>query len=208
MSIEPVAVVRVSGGHLIATNPRPGMKALPDDDHELVPAYVAEQRDEALERIEILIAFARDAQQLGAAAQAEAGALRAALQELVDVEVLKTRMGRPEGWKFGEELQELQRLSADHKRRETAAWQAAAAALRLARVDANVLGWIIANGKKEGEGLAYRFIDNDAGGVTGWTPDVNKALRFARREDAEQFAHHDDDAWRMVDHSMLKVHGG
>lgn len=61
-------------------------------------------------------------------------------------------------------------------------------------------GWLIENGKEQGRGLAYRFIDNDMGGIPGWTEDPNKALRFARREDAEQYAHHDEDAWRIVEH--------
>jgi hypothetical protein len=62
-------------------------------------------------------------------------------------------------------------------------------------------GWLIENGKKQGEGLAYRFIDNDMGGMSGWTEDHSKALRFARRQDAEQFAYHDEDAWRIVQHA-------
>ena len=66
--------------------------------------------------------------------------------------------------------------------------------------DRTQYGWLIENGKKQGEGLAYRFIDNDNGGWGGWTEDHNKAIRFARREDAEQFAHHDEDAWRIVEH--------
>ena len=59
-------------------------------------------------------------------------------------------------------------------------------------------GWLIANGKNQGEGLAYRFINNDWAGMSDWTEDQDKAIRFARREDAEQFAHHDEDAWRVV----------
>lgn len=62
-------------------------------------------------------------------------------------------------------------------------------------------GWLIENGKQAGDGLAYRFIDNDAGGMPAWTEDHNKALRFARRADAEQFAYHDEDAWRIVQHA-------
>lgn len=66
---------------------------------------------------------------------------------------------------------------------------------------ATEFGWLIENGKKQGDGLAYRFINNDLGGIPDWTEDHNKALRFARREDAEQFAHHDEDAWRIVEHA-------
>lgn len=60
-------------------------------------------------------------------------------------------------------------------------------------------GWLIENGRQFEE-LRYRFMDNDAGGVIGWTPDHAKALRFARRADAEQFCYHDEDAWRVVEH--------
>jgi hypothetical protein len=60
-------------------------------------------------------------------------------------------------------------------------------------------GWLIENGGQFEE-LRYRFMDNDAGGVIGWTPDHAKALRFARRADAEQFCYHDEDAWRVVEH--------
>lgn len=63
-------------------------------------------------------------------------------------------------------------------------------------------GWLIENGKQQGAGLAYRYIDNDAGGVPAWTEDPNKALRFARRADAEQYAYHDEDAWRIVEHGF------
>ena len=62
-------------------------------------------------------------------------------------------------------------------------------------------GWLIENGKDAGKGLSYRFINNDKGGIPDWTDDHNKALRFARREDAEQFAYHDEDAWRIVEHA-------
>lgn len=69
-------------------------------------------------------------------------------------------------------------------------------------VPARDSGWLIENGKQQGAGLAYRYIDNDGGGVPAWTEDPNKALRFARRADAEQYAHHDEDAWRIVEHAF------
>lgn len=62
-------------------------------------------------------------------------------------------------------------------------------------------GWLIENGKRAGDGLAYRFMNNDKGGIMGWTKDSLKALRFARRIDAENFCHHDEDAWRVVEHT-------
>lgn len=55
-------------------------------------------------------------------------------------------------------------------------------------------GWVTANAR----GDAFRTIDNDSGGIPTWTNDMNEALRFERRADAEMFAHHDEDAWRMV----------
>jgi hypothetical protein len=58
-------------------------------------------------------------------------------------------------------------------------------------------GWLIENGKQAGSGLAYRFMEH---GMVGWTEDPNKALAFARRKDAEQFAEEDEDAWRIVEH--------
>jgi hypothetical protein len=62
-------------------------------------------------------------------------------------------------------------------------------------------GWLIENGKKQGEGLAYRFMDQ---GIPNWTPDHMQALRFARREDAEQFSAEDEEAMRIVEHAWLK----
>jgi hypothetical protein len=66
----------------------------------------------------------------------------------------------------------------------------------------SVKGWLVENDKYEGNGLAYRFINNDEGGITDWTEDKYKALRFARREDAEQFACCDDEAWGIVEHEF------
>jgi hypothetical protein len=59
-------------------------------------------------------------------------------------------------------------------------------------------GWLIENGKDADKGVAYRFMNNEKGGILDWTEDPAKALRFARRDDAEQFAYHDEDAWRII----------
>lgn len=59
-------------------------------------------------------------------------------------------------------------------------------------------GWLIENG-----GAAqtlYRCINNDMGMSIEWTPDPDKALRFARKEDAQAFAYHDEDAVRIAEH--------
>lgn len=57
-------------------------------------------------------------------------------------------------------------------------------------------GWLVERG---GNGTPmYRTLEQ---GLPVWTPDSLKALRFARREDAELFAAEDDDAWLVTEHS-------
>lgn len=61
------------------------------------------------------------------------------------------------------------------------------------------IGWLIENGSYSAP--LYKYIDNSDGCmIFKWTPDANKALRFARRIDAEAFAYHDEHAWRIVEH--------
>ena len=57
-------------------------------------------------------------------------------------------------------------------------------------------GWIIGNGNRD----KWRFIDH---GCSSWTSDPLKALRFARREDAEQYCAEDEDAWCVIEISDL-----
>ena len=59
--------------------------------------------------------------------------------------------------------------------------------------------WLVENGKQAGSGLAYRYMDQ---GLPLWTDDPHKAMRFARRVDAEMFAAEDEDAWRIVEHGF------
>ena len=59
--------------------------------------------------------------------------------------------------------------------------------------------WLVENGKQAGSGLAYRRMDQ---GMSTWTEDPHKAIRFARRADAEMFAEEDEDAWRIVEHGF------
>lgn len=59
--------------------------------------------------------------------------------------------------------------------------------------------WLVENGRQQGDGLAYRYMDH---GMPLWTEDPHKAIRFARREDAEMFAAEDEDAWRIVEHGF------
>lgn len=60
--------------------------------------------------------------------------------------------------------------------------------------------WLIENGKKQGEGLAYLCM-GDLGMFT-WTEDVYAALHFCRRSDAEKVSAECEDAWRIVEHSF------
>lgn len=53
-------------------------------------------------------------------------------------------------------------------------------------------GYVVDNGK-EGADKRYRCMNQY--GLVDWTPDQDKGLRFARREDAESFSREDEDAW-------------
>lgn len=56
------------------------------------------------------------------------------------------------------------------------------------------VGWLVESG-----GHVPRYRTMDASGIH-WTDDPNKAIRFARRADAEMFAAGDEDAWRITEH--------
>lgn len=75
--------------------------------------------------------------------------------------------------------------------------RAASSSVRGESGSAVEIGWLIENGKNAGDGLLYRTMKQ--GNIT-WTADVNAAIRFARRADAELFAEEDEDAWRIVEH--------
>lgn len=75
--------------------------------------------------------------------------------------------------------------------------QTAEGLLRAHKAETLEIGWLIENGKS-GEELRYRTMEQ---GVVTWTPDHMKALRFARREDAEMFAEEDEGAWRIAEHA-------
>jgi len=57
-------------------------------------------------------------------------------------------------------------------------------------------GWLVENGKV-GADLRYRTMES---GQIVWTQDVDKAIRFVRRQDAEMFAFEDEDAWKIEEH--------
>jgi hypothetical protein len=58
-------------------------------------------------------------------------------------------------------------------------------------------GWIVGNAAGD-QWRAWGF----AGSV--WTPDRDKAVRYARREDAEAVHEHDEDAWRVVPYAKAR----
>jgi len=66
------------------------------------------------------------------------------------------------------------------------------------RIEVNETGWVIENGAGGGDLLQYRTMDDN--GCISWTPDIDVALQFRRREDAERFAKEDEDAWGIVEH--------
>lgn len=61
----------------------------------------------------------------------------------------------------------------------------------------NEYGWLVEDSRNHPSGIRYRMW-GDLG--PEWTNDANKALRFARRQDAEAFCRDDEDAWHVVEH--------
>ena len=61
-----------------------------------------------------------------------------------------------------------------------------------------VFAWLV----EDGSGRRYRTMEQ---GLIVWTDDPLKAIRFARRADAELFAAEDDQAWRIVEHGFIDV---
>lgn len=61
---------------------------------------------------------------------------------------------------------------------------------QVSALEANNTGWVV----KDAQDVSYRSMTD---GDVDWTPSQEHAIRFARREDAENFAHHDEDAWRI-----------
>lgn len=68
--------------------------------------------------------------------------------------------------------------------------------LEAALSQARVVGWVIA----DGQGARWRCW-GDSG--PEWTPDRDRALQFARRDDAEAFARDDEDSWLIHPVTML-----
>lgn len=61
------------------------------------------------------------------------------------------------------------------------------------------LGWLVEDAGS-GPQPRYRTIEQ---GMPVWTTDPNKAIRFARRSDAEMFCAEDEDAWRVTEHMWI-----
>jgi len=65
-------------------------------------------------------------------------------------------------------------------------------------------GWVIENGHF---GADRRFRMFDEIGMLEWTADIDLALRFARRTDAERFCASDEDAWLITERVWRRVNG-
>ena len=66
--------------------------------------------------------------------------------------------------------------------------------------DRRETGWLVENGKSGSE-LRYRTIGENGWPI--WTADNLRAIRFARRQDAEMFSAEDEDAWCIVEHQWI-----
>jgi hypothetical protein len=58
------------------------------------------------------------------------------------------------------------------------------------------MGWVVANAAGDRFRCMGDFADG-SGDFVDWTPDLERALVFARRIDAESFARDDEDAWKV-----------
>lgn len=69
--------------------------------------------------------------------------------------------------------------------------------LELLEQHAYEFGYVVANANGDRFRCMAPFADG-SGDLVDWTDDLSKALTFARRADAEAFAHDDEDAWRIL----------
>lgn len=58
--------------------------------------------------------------------------------------------------------------------------------------------WVVA----DGSGTKYRSSEH---GIPTWVDDIDKAMQFARRADAEKYAEEDEDAWRILPHFPVRI---
>ena len=68
-----------------------------------------------------------------------------------------------------------------------------------------VHGWIVEGWMMNSGVPRFRTIHQ---GMITWTTDLNEALWFARREDAESFAAADMEVWRVVEHTLENADEG
>lgn len=61
--------------------------------------------------------------------------------------------------------------------------------------------WLVENGKPQGDGLKYLTFDPQSLQFI-WVNDVNEAIQFSRRKDAELIANDCEDAWKIVEHGF------
>jgi hypothetical protein len=66
-------------------------------------------------------------------------------------------------------------------------------------VEQREIGWLVEAARTNGP-QRYRTMEQ---GMSAWTTDPNKAIRFARRADAEMFADEDDEAWHICEHMWV-----
>lgn len=112
--------------------------------------------------------------------------------------IAKTISGPNEATHVGrEKLVELQDIKWGRLKAQDQAHLLRAAKFiqRLFDQEAGPDGWVITSGD-DTKARMHEYNDLSGSFVT-WTKDLDKALWFARREDAEQFARDDDDAWHI-----------
>jgi hypothetical protein len=123
----------------------------------------------------------------------------AELAEMAQVIAFLNGEGPLDGFHFGDSDTARPRARYWWRKPMMAAWRALAspaAAPKQASSDVNMAsGWCI----ERGPALAPNYLHVN-GGLLNWTPDHMKAMRFARRADAEQITDIVEDADRIAEH--------
>lgn len=109
----------------------------------------------------------------------------------------------PQLVRLGELFVENAALKSDNDRlkEESVSWRRVAGTIDRKRdaLMSREVGWLV----EDGDNAVTMYRTMDEAGIH-WTDDVNKAIRFARRADAEMFAAGDENAWRIVEHVWVK----
>lgn len=112
--------------------------------------------------------------------------------------IAKTIAGPNDAEHIGEEkLRELQDVKWGRLKSQEQMQILRASGFVLALLERSIweMSWVVQNAAMD----RFRCMgDNGTGDFVDWTPDLPKALAFARREDAEAFAKEDEDAWHIV----------